>query len=252
MSYSIALAGKGGTGKTSLAGLLIRYLVRKGKSPVMAIDADANANLNEVLDVEVENTIGELREEVLGRSGMQPGGMSKEAYFEMMLHRAVVEREGFDLLVMGRPEGPGCYCFVNNLIRKYSDELSSKYPYMVIDNEAGLEHLSRRTTHDTDLLLVMSDPSRRGIQAAKRVQDLAGELKLNIGRTALILNRVDGSPDPALMRYIEDQGMSVTGMVPADPVISEFDAKGKPVMDLPDDSPAVVAVEQILDELRIP
>jgi len=123
---------------------------------------------------------------------------------------------------------------------------------MVIDNEAGLEHLSRRTTHDTDLLLVMSDPSRRGIQAAKRDQDLAGELKLNIGRTALILNRVDGSPDPALMRYIEDQGMSVTGMVPADPVISEFDAKGKPVMDLPDDSPAVVAVEQILDELRIP
>ncbi len=252
MSFSIAVAGKGGTGKTSLTGLLIRYLIRRGKSPVMAIDADANANLNEVLGVSIENTIGELREEVLGRDGAQPGGMSKETYFEMMIHQLVSEEEGFDLLVMGRPEGPGCYCFVNNLIRKYSDELSSKYPYMVTDNEAGLEHLSRRTTHDTELLLVMSDASRRGVQAAQRVQELVGELDLNIERTALILNRVEGEPDPLLLEYIEDQGLTVAGVVPADPAITEYDARGKPVFQLPDDSPAVIAFEKILDSLEIP
>jgi len=252
MSFSIAVAGKGGTGKTSLTGLLIRYLIRRGKNPVMAIDADANANLNEVLGVAIENTIGELREEVLGRDGAQPGGMSKETYFEMMIHQVVSEQQGFDLLVMGRPEGPGCYCFVNNLIRKYSDELSSKYPYMVIDNEAGLEHLSRRTTHDTDLLLVMSDASRRGAQAAQRVHGLVGELNLNIKRTALILNRVEGEPDPELLRYIEDQGLTVAGVVPVDPTITEYDARGKPVFELPDDSPAVVAFEKILDSLEIP
>jgi CO dehydrogenase maturation factor len=252
MSFSIAVAGKGGTGKTSLTGLLIRYLIRQGKSPIMAIDADANANLNEVLGVEVENTIGELREEVLGRDGAQPGGMSKEAYFEMMIHQVVTEQKGFDLLVMGRPEGPGCYCFVNNLIRKYSDELSAKYPYMVTDNEAGLEHLSRRTTHDTDLLLVMSDPARRGVQAARRVQELVGELNLNIQRTALILNRVTGKPDPDLLGYIEQQGLTLAGVVPADPAITEYDAKGKPIFDLPQDSPAVIAFEKILDTFEIP
>ena len=202
MSYNIALAGKGGVGKTSLAGLLIRYLIKHGKTPVMAIDADANANLNEVLGVEVENTIGEVREEILGRDGAQPGGMSKETYFEMMIHQLVEENKGFDLLVMGRPEGPGCYCFVNNLIRKYSDELSEKYPIIVTDNEAGLEHMSRRTTQNTDLLLVVSDPSQRGIKTAKRVLDLADELKLNIKKTALIVNRVMGEPDGALLDLI--------------------------------------------------
>ncbi|NOY53506.1 MAG: carbon monoxide dehydrogenase [Deltaproteobacteria bacterium] len=251
MSFSIAVAGKGGTGKTSLTGLLIRYLIRRGKSPVMVIDADANANLNEVLGVAVENTIGELREEILHRDGAQPGGMSKEAYFEMMIHQVISEEEGFDLLVMGRPEGPGCYCFVNNLIRRYSDELSSRYPYMVTDNEAGLEHLSRRTTHDTDLLLLMSDASRRGVQAAHRVQGLVNELKLNIKRTALILNRVEGEPDPELLRYIKEQGMIVAGVVPADPAITEYDARGKPIIQLPDDSPVVVAFEKILDSLEI-
>lgn len=251
MAYNIALAGKGGVGKTSLAGLLIRYLIKKGKTPVMAIDADANANLSEVLGVEVENTIGEVREEILGRSGAQPGGMSKETYFELMIHQLVEEKEGFDLLVMGRPEGPGCYCFVNNLIRKYSDELSTKYPIIVTDNEAGLEHLSRRTTQNTDLLLVVSDPSQRGIKTAKRVLDLAEELKLNIKKTALIVNRVIGEPDGALIDLIKNEGMELAGWIPADEAITEYDIKGEPVFHLPEDSPAVVAFEKILDGLEI-
>ncbi|OIP62979.1 MAG: carbon monoxide dehydrogenase [Nitrospirae bacterium CG_4_9_14_3_um_filter_53_35] len=251
MSFNIALSGKGGTGKTSLAGLLIRYLIRHGKSPIMVIDADANANLNEVLGVKVENTIGELREGLLGREGQQPGGMSKDAYFEMMLHQVVAEHEGFDLLVMGRPEGPGCYCFVNNLIRKYSDELSEKYPYIVTDNEAGLEHLSRRTTQNTDLLLVISDPSQRGIRTAKRVLDLADELKLNIKRTALIVNRVAGELDPALSDLIEEQGMKLAGWVPTDQNITEYDLRGEAMINLPDDSRAVIAFEKILDGMEI-
>jgi CO dehydrogenase maturation factor len=252
MSFNIALSGKGGVGKTSLAGLLIRYLVRQGKTPVMAIDADANANLQEVLGVEVESTIGDVREEILGRSGTQPGGMAKETYFEMMIHQLVEEKEGFDLLVMGRPEGPGCYCFVNNLIRKYSDEISTKYPFIVTDNEAGLEHLSRRTTQNTDLLLVVSDASQRGIRTAKRVYDLVQELKLNVKKTALIINRVVGELDPVLNELIHELGMELAGWVPADPAITEYDTRGEPVFRLPDDSPAVVAFEKILDTLEIP
>ncbi len=251
MSFNIALSGKGGVGKTSLAGLMIRYLIRNGKKPVMAIDADANANLSEVLGVQVENTIGELREEILGRHGTQPGGMAKGTYFEMMIHQLVEEKEGFDLLVMGRPEGPGCYCFVNNLIRKYSDELSTKYPFIVTDNEAGLEHLSRRTTQNTDLLFIISDPSQRGIKTAKRVHDLVGELKLNVKKTALIVNRVTGDLDPALLELIEKEGMELAGTVPADPAITDCDTRGEPVFHLPEDSPAVVAFDEILDSLEI-
>ncbi len=251
MAFNVAVAGKGGVGKTSLTGLLIRYMIHNDMTPVMAIDADANANLHEVLGVSVESTIGDLREELLGRDGAQPGGMSKETYFEMMLHQLVAECPGFDLLVMGRPEGPGCYCFVNNLIRKYSDELSTKYPYIVTDNEAGLEHLSRRTTQNTDLLFVVSDPSQRGIRTAKRVLELAAELNLEIKRTALILNRVDGEPAPALLNLIEEEGMVLAGWVPADPGITDYDLRGKPVLELPDDSPAVLAFEAILKSLGI-
>jgi len=250
VSFHIALAGKGGVGKTSLAGLLIRYLVRRGRTPVMAVDADANANLHEVLGVTVERTVGELREEVLGREA-QPGGMPKETYFEMMIHQLVSEHEGFDLLVMGRPEGPGCYCFVNNLIRKYSDELSSKYPVMVTDNEAGLEHLSRRTTHGTDLLLVVSDPSQRGIRTARRVCDLVRELDLDVKRTVLVVNRVTGELDPILVDQIREAGLELAGTVPADPAVTEADTRGEPIVALPDDTPAVRAFEALLDGLEV-
>ena len=180
-----------------------------------------------------------------------PSGMSKDRFIEYRIQAAIAEEEGFDVLTMGKPEGPGCYCFVNNLIRKYSDELSDKYPYIVTDNEAGLEHLSRRTTQNTDLLLVISDPSQRGIRTAKRVCDLVDELKLNIKRTALIVNRVEGELDPALSDLIEQEGMKLGGWIPADKNITEYDLRGEPIVNPPDDSQSVVAFERILDSLEI-
>ncbi|MFN3480737.1 MAG: carbon monoxide dehydrogenase, partial [Thermodesulfovibrionales bacterium] len=165
MAYIIALAGKGGTGKTSIAALTIRYLIEQRRGPVLAVDADSNSCLNEALGVEVHATIGSLREESLQvvRSGAdRPGGMSMEQLFDYQVQQSLIESEGFDLLVMGRPEGPGCYCAANNIIRKYTDKLSETYPYVVIDNEAGMEHLSRRTTHRVNLLLIVSDSTVKG------------------------------------------------------------------------------------------
>ncbi len=254
MSYLIALAGKGGTGKTSIAGLTVRYLLEKRRGPVLAVDADSNACLNEALGVEVHTTVGALRESSLEtiRSGAErPGGMSMEELFEYQIAQALVEAKGFDLLVMGRPEGPGCYCAANNIIRKYTDILSEKYPYVVIDNEAGMEHLSRRTTHKVNLLLMVSDPTVKGIKTARRISDLIDELKLDIERRVLIINRVSGEERDTLVRYAREQGLEVAGTVPNDPTVFQFDLEGKPIFELPPDSVAVTSLFSILDELRI-
>src|SRR5512134_782911 len=183
MAYVIALAGKGGTGKTSIAGLTVRYIVEKKKKPVLAVDADSNSCLNEALGIEVHATIGKLREESLETvrsGGERPGGMSMEQLFDYQVQQSVIEAKGFDLMVMGRPEGPGCYCAANNIIRKYTDKLSETYAYVVIDNEAGMEHLSRRTTHKVYLLIVVSDPTVKGVKTAKRIHELVDELQLDI------------------------------------------------------------------------
>ena len=173
MSKTIALAGKGGTGKTTLAGLLIKYLVEKGMTPVLAVDADANSNLNEVLGLEVEETLGQAREEMKG--GVS-AGMTKDVFMEMKIQEAVVEADGFDLIVMGRPEGSGCYCAANTLLTQFLDKLLGNYRYAVVDNEAGMEHISRLTTGNVDVLIVVSDATRRGIQAASRILKLTEEL----------------------------------------------------------------------------
>ncbi len=255
MSYLIALAGKGGTGKTSVGGLMVRYLLEKRRGPVLAVDADSNACLNEALGVEVHTTVGALRESSLEtiRSGAdRPGGMSMEELFEYQIQQALVEAEGFDLLVMGRPEGPGCYCAANNIIRKYTDILSEKYPYVVIDNEAGMEHLSRRTTHKVNLLLMVSDPTVKGVKTAKRIADLIDELKLDIDRRVLIINRVSGQEGDTLVKYAEDLGLQVAGTVPNDPMVFQFDLEGRPVFELPPDSVALTTLFGIFDSLNIP
>ncbi len=255
MAYVIAFAGKGGTGKTTIAALTIRYLVEKRHRPVLAVDADSNSCLNEALGVAVHATIGSLREESLAmvRSGAErPGGMSMEQLFDYQVQQSLVESDGFDLMVMGRPEGPGCYCAANNIIRKYTDKLSAKYPYVVIDNEAGMEHLSRRTTHEVDLLLVISDPTQKGIRTAARINSLVDELNLNIGRRKLIVNRVSGENFARLKNSGMDIPFQEIYNVPEDEGIFRLDMEGRPVFELPPDSVAVRTVFEILDSADIP
>ncbi len=252
MGFSIAVAGKGGTGKTSLAGLTIRYLTEKKRGPVLAVDADANSNLNEVLGVTVHATVGSLREDSLNAvksTAPRPGGMSMEQLFDYRIQQALIEANGFDLLVMGRPEGAGCYCAANNIIRKYMDKLADTYPYMVVDNEAGLEHLSRRTTQDTDLLFIITDPTVRGVLTAGRIAGLVKELDLNVKQSVLIVNRSQNSEDGALLKAIEQAGVEFAGFVPADDLIFEYDLNGKPLIQLPPDSKALRGFYAILDKL---
>ncbi|MGO9377961.1 MAG: carbon monoxide dehydrogenase [Dissulfurispiraceae bacterium] len=255
MAYTIAFAGKGGTGKTSLAGLTIKYLASKRRGPVLGVDADSNSCLNEALGVEVHTTVGRLREESLDtvRSGAdRPGGMSMEQLFDYEVHQSVIEAKAFDLIVMGRPEGAGCYCAANNIIRKYSDKLSETYPYVVIDNEAGMEHLSRRTTHKVNLLLIVSDPTMKGVLTAKRIHDLIGELKLEVDKSVLVINRVIGDGASDLQDMAEKAGIQVAGLVPQDEMISRFDLQGEPVFQLPEDASSVKALFSILDACHIP
>ncbi len=255
MAFIIALAGKGGTGKTSIAGLTLRYLIERKRGPVLAVDADSNSCLNETIGVDIPTTLGRLREESLQsvRSGSDRlGGMSTEQLLEYQVQQSIIESKGFDLIVMGRPEGPGCYCAANNILRKYIDKLSEAYPYIVIDNEAGMEHLSRRTAQRIDLLLLLSDPAIRGIQTAKRIDELADELGLEIKRRVLIINRISGNEEGELKSFAENLGLSVAGIVPQDNMVFEYDLRGRPIFQLPIDSKAVTAVFNILDSLRIP
>ena len=253
MGFTIAVAGKGGTGKTSLCGLTIRYLKERKRGAILAVDADANANLNDVLGVKVHATVGKLREtslEAIKSTAPRPGGMSMEQLFDYQIQQALIEATGFDLLVMGRPEGSGCYCAANNIIRKYMDKLADTYPFTVMDNEAGLEHLSRRTTQDTDLLLIISDSSVRGIMTAGRIGELVKELNLNVKRSVLIVNRVqDRELDSTLQKVIDQQGVEFAGFVPADELIFEYDLNGKPLIQLPPDSKALTGYYAVLDKL---
>ena len=255
MAFVIAFAGKGGTGKTTTAALTVRYLIEKKNKPVLAVDADSNACLNEALGVSVHATIGKLREDSLQtvRSGAdRPGGMSMEQLFDYQVQQSIIESRGFDLMVMGRPEGPGCYCAANNIIRKYTDQLSEQYAYVVLDNEAGMEHLSRRTTHEVDRLLIISDPTVKGIQTARRINGLVDELDLAVQRRELIINRISQDHFTKLKNASKDLPFDQIFSVPNDDTIFELDLEGRPVFELPADSPAVKTVFGILDECDIP
>jgi CO dehydrogenase maturation factor len=257
MTKTIAIAGKGGTGKTTVAALLIRYLVENGKGSVLAIDADPSTNLNLALGVPLEETVGDIREETLQevQGGSSLSGMSKPDYLELRVNQALVEERGFDLLAMGRPEGPGCYCAANNMLRVCVDHLSKSYNYVVIDNEAGLEHLSRRTTRDVDLLLIVSDPTTRGLIAAARVAELIEELHTHAGQVGLVINRVMGGngdePQLAqpLQQIIADNNLQLLGLIPQDPAVAKFDALGKPLAELPPDAPVRRRVEEIITSI---
>jgi CO dehydrogenase maturation factor len=246
MSFTIAVSGKGGTGKTTFAGMIIRYLLEKNRGPILAVDADANANLNEVLGIEVKSTIGEMRE-LMKEPDEVPTGMTKDVWFEYKVQEALTEAKGFDLLVMGRPEGAGCYCAANTLARKYIDLLTENYPYIVIDNEAGMEHFSRLTTRDVDLLFVLSDSSRRGIMTAARIRDLVKELKLNIKKNLLVLNRMEGPLQQDTEEEIKKNHLDLAGVIPSDEEINRFDRNGTPTFRLPSSVPSVQAAWHIFE-----
>jgi len=255
-AFTIAFAGKGGTGKTSIAGMTVRYIVETRGKPVLAVDADSNNCLNDALGVDIHATIGGLREDTLNtiRSGSErPGGMSMEELFDYRVQQSLVEARGFDLMVMGRPEGPGCYCAANNIIRKYTDILSEKYQYVVIDNEAGMEHLSRRTTHAVDLLLIVSDPTVRGVKTADRINQLVDELNLDVRKRVLIINRITGSEGAELRALAEGYGLTVAGLVAQDDAVFRNDLAGGNVFKLAEpESSAIRDVFEILDGLGIP
>ena len=254
MGHVIAVAGKGGVGKTTLCGLLIQYLCESGKKPVLAVDADANSNLNEVLGVKTEITLGELREEI-ERAGVDsryqiPAGITKQDYLEMRLADAITEEDDYDLMVMGRTQGQGCYCFVNGLVQTQIQRLQSHYPYIVVDNEAGMEHISRGILPTMQTAILVSDCSRRGVQAAGRIARLVEELNFKPQKMGLIVNRApEGRLDAGTMEEIQKQNLELLGVIPHDDMVYRFDCDGRPTIQLPADSPVRAALKEIVEKL---
>jgi CO dehydrogenase maturation factor len=251
MTTTIALAGKGGTGKTTVAALLIRALLKRGGAPLLAIDADPAANLHLALGLPMPFSVGEIREDMseAAQNGQLGVSISRHDYLTREIQMALEEGTQIDLLAMGRPEGQGCYCAVNHLLRQIIDELSKNYTTVVVDNEAGMEHISRRTTRDVDLLLLITDPTVRGVRTAAGMAQLARDLEINVGHLLLVVNRVEGDLPEPLQAAILELGLEVAAAIPADPRVNELDALGSPLLDLDDSSPAAQTVERLADTI---
>jgi CO dehydrogenase maturation factor len=260
MTTTIALAGKGGVGKTTIAGMVIKYLIQNKDGSVLAIDADPSSNLNMVLGLELGWTVGDIREDMLAQvkqsltasgaaMGAMPGGGSKRDYLDYHIRSSLSEGDRFDLIAMGRSEGQGCYCAVNHNLREVIDAFSRNYQFVVIDNEAGMEHLSRRTTRDVDHLLIVSDPTQRGIVAAERIAEFRNDLDIRIKNTYLILNRVVGNVPEALQEKTDTLDIPLLGAVPADQELAEYEYLGKPLVDLRDESPVYQAIAGMMREI---
>jgi CO dehydrogenase maturation factor len=255
MTKTIAIAGKGGTGKTSVAALLIKLLSQKGL--VLAVDADPSTNLNQALGLSLDSskTVGRIREKMtedVSKGRLSPT-ITKQEYLFGKILESLAESKGFDLLAMGRPEGPGCYCAPNEFLRASLDKLVKdyKYNYIVMDCEAGMEHISRQTTRDVDVLLIVSDPTIRGVTVAARIKDLIGELRSNVGKVGLIVNRVKGELSPEIKQVIDESGLQVIALIPEDPDIAGLEMKGRPVTELPQESPLQLKVKEIAEGLRL-
>ena len=252
--HTIAVAGKGGVGKTTTCGMIIEYLCKQKKGPVLVVDADANSNLNEVLGVKADITLGQIREEMAHaeQTGSIPTGMTKADYAEMQFNNALIEEDDFDMLVMGRTQGKGCYCYVNGVLKTQVDKYAKNYSYLVMDNEAGLEHVARGTLPHVDTMLLISDCSRRGIQAVARIAEMIDEMGLNPGTMGLIVNRAPGGVlEPGVREEIEKQGLTLLGVLPQDEAVFEADCAGQPSSKLPADDPMKVALDKLLRELGI-
>ncbi|MDH5605324.1 MAG: AAA family ATPase [Anaerolineae bacterium] len=257
---TIALAGKGGVGKTTIAAMVVKYLSETQSGSILAIDADPSSNLNMVLGLDLEWTVGDIREDMLSKvkdsllaggaaMGALPGGLNKHDHLNYEIRSALSEGHNVDLIAMGRSEGPGCYCAVNHNLREVIDAIGKKYQYTVIDNEAGIEHLSRRTTRDVDHLLIVSDPTQRGIYAAQRIMQFTGELDIKIDQASLILNRVPDKIPDALQELVEKLEIPLLGMVPQDKNVAAYDLSGEPLVNLKNDSPVYQAVAKLMEKV---
>jgi len=249
LSFSIAVAGKGGSGKTSITSLVIRYLQKNNLRPILAVDADPNANLGESLGLELRETVGSIIASFNTEKINIPPGLTKEAYLEYKLNAALVEDKGIDLLTMGRGEGPECYCYPNLLLRKFADSLAGNYAYVVMDNEAGMEHLSRRTTQNVDALLLVSNHSVKGIRTVARLKELISELKLVVKRQEVIINFAPAKLAPLVNEELTRLGIDSPTLIPEDEEIYNYDLEVKPLLDLPDTSKAVKAVDALMTKI---
>ena len=252
--HTIAVAGKGGVGKTTTCGMIIDYLCNKKQGPVLVVDADANANLNEVLGVEVETSLGEIREEMARaeQKGTIPAGMTKADYADFKFSSAIIEEDDFDMLVMGRTQGKGCYCYVNGVLKTQVDKYAKNYRYIVMDNEAGLEHVARGTLPKVDTMLLISDCSRRGIQAAARVAEIVEEMELKPAQMGLVVNRApEGKLDDGVMEEIEKHGLKLLGVLPQDDGVYRCDCDGQPSAKLPDTNPVKAAVKELMQSIDL-
>jgi CO dehydrogenase maturation factor len=249
LSFNIAVAGKGGSGKTSIASIIIRYLKNAGLGPILAVDADPNANLGESLGLDIKQTVGMMLDDFQKDKIKIPPGLTKEAYLEYKLNEVIVEGKDIDLVTMGRGEGPECYCYPNLMLKKFADTLSGNYPYMVMDNEAGMEHLSRRTTQGVDELLLVSDHSVKGVRTIARIRDLVADLKLSVKRQSVIINFAPPKLDPLVVAELDRLGIKASATIPLDEEVRQYDIKLKPLLDLPDTSRAVKAVGDLMDRL---
>jgi len=256
MSFTIAVAGKGGVGKTTVCGLIVDKLIKLRKIPLLVVDADANSNLNEVLGVKVDTTLGTIREEIAHSELMNPSpippNMTKPEYAEYKFNSALIEEDDYDMIVMGRTQGEGCYCYVNGVLKTQIGRHSANYKYVIVDNEAGMEHISRGVLPHVDVLLLVSDCSRRGIQAAARIAELAAELKINPKLMGLVVNRApEGVLDEGTREAVEETGLRLLGIMPQDSAVYEFDCKGKPIIDIEDNSPIKLAIGELVESLGI-
>ena len=251
LGLSIVVTGKGGTGKTTIAALIVRALVERTSGAILAIDADPNSNLNQVLGVPLRKTVGDIREQLLEEKENLPPEMSKESYLEFMVQSSMTESGRFDLLAMGRPEGPGCYCYVNVLLRKIVDAIANNYAFVVMDAEAGLEHLSRRTTKDVDVMLIATDASTRSIETARRILELSKQLQTRAGVVYAVANRVPNALSATVVQSIRGIGLDCIAVIPEDPLVQEFDTSGKPLMLLPEHSVAYRGAKAVEETLRL-
>lgn len=260
MTTTIALAGKGGVGKTTIAAMVIKYLTTTQPGAVLAIDADPSSNLNMVLGLDLEWTVGDIREDMLAQvkesllgagaaMGALPGGTSKREYLDYHIRSSLAEGGQFDLIAMGRGEGQGCYCAVNHNLREVIDALSRNYAYVVIDNEAGMEHLSRRTTRDVQHLLIVTDPTQRGLVAAERIAAFRKELDIRIENAYLILNDLTGNVPTPLLARIRELYIPLLGTVPHDDEAKEFEFSARPLVELSDQSPLYQAVAAMMQKI---